>query len=227
MHVCRRGLTHSHSVIRNCLHGSPGNPQSGEIFLWETLPSEPDFTACSSLSGPADLLLNISPQPTYFQDLPSDLGPGTHQLMAYNNMAISWRINWNFPRCPEVSSHLEVGLEECLRSSFWTWLSEGWSAGTSDGQGPGEEVKRVGEERTGLRSFRVARSEPSGRPRGHGVAAPSPLRISVTIKVMGLGQRVLHPGLAVKVAFGGLADCSIMCLIHRNSVSPKSTMSQL
>lgn len=155
------------------------------------------------------------------------LGPGTHQLMAYNNVAISWRINWNFPCCPDVSFYLEVGLEECLRSSFWTWLSEGQSAGSSDGQGPGEEVKRVGEERTGLRSFRVARSEPSGRPRGHGVAAPTPLRTSVTIKVLGLGQRVLHPGPAVKVASGGLADCSIMCPLHRKSVSPKSAMPQL
>lgn len=70
---------------------------------------------------------------------------------------------WNKLECPDISFHLEVGLEECLRSSFWTWLSEGRSAGTSGDRGPGEEVKRVEEERTGLRSLWVGRSEPSGR----------------------------------------------------------------
>lgn len=98
--------------------------------------------------------LNISTQPTYSQDLLSGLGTGTPQLIPYNNVAISWRRTWNSSHCPDVSSHLEVGLKKCVRRSSWTWLSERRSAGTSDGLGPGEEVKRAGEERTVLRSSR-------------------------------------------------------------------------
>lgn len=100
----------------SCPHDSYGKSLRQKITAAETWLLNPVGSLTADCYISKSWLFNIGMELTYFQGLPCILSTSTHQLMPPKKVAISWRINQNYPHCSYSLPTLNAGLSDVYGS---------------------------------------------------------------------------------------------------------------